>query len=233
MLPDSSPFAFVATLFCATLALLAPASTAQSPDDESAKVTKPQARLDPVTQVQGPAPTDLKLPKFQSETQQYRRLIFGLQDPKPLVWLVVDGNDVLCDINRNGDLTEPGERQSFEGKTVSFEGDGITVWYNKNLLKAKYDGVVQGALFGKSGKTPQAAPYFHIAGPLAVLKDFVRNRLGTKMDDFLVYTHIGTEYPGVQRTELRYECLPARIVPRIRLFYGDGSHFDHLLKSRC
>lgn len=218
--PSCSPR--TAWLFAVALAGVATTTAAQSP-----------ARLDPAKQVQGPAPEDLKLPKFNSETQQYRRLIFGLQDPKPLVWVVVDGNDVLCDINRNGDLTEPGERKNFEGKNVTFESDEITVTYNKNLLKATYDGISQGALFGKSSKTPEAAPYFHIAGPLAVLKDFVRNRLGTKMDDFLVYTHIGTEYPGVQRTEVRYECLPKSVVPRIRLLYGDGTHFDHVLKSRC
>lgn len=222
-------------MLAASLAVLGTQVTvrSQSPTPETAEVPKARTRFDPATQVQGPAPADLKLPQFHSENQKYRRLIFGLQDPKPLVWVVVDGTDVLCDINRNGDLTEPGERQSFDGKTVTFRGDGITVTYNKNLLKATYDGISQGTLSGRSGKTPAAAPYFHIAGPLAVLKDFVRNRLGTKMDDFLVYTHIGTEYPGVQRTELRYECVPASVVPRIRLHYDDGTCLDHVLKLRC
>ena len=52
----------------------------------------------------------LKLPEFTAAKQKFYKLIYGLDEVKPVVWMVVDGDDVYCDINRNGDLTEPGEK---------------------------------------------------------------------------------------------------------------------------
>jgi len=198
----------------------------QEPKPES-KPAKPQPPKS------APEADALVLPEFASGEPRFRKLIYGVADEKPAVWVVVDGTDVLCDINRNGDLTEPGERQSYDGRTAHFEGDGVEVWYHKNLVKSKYQGIVQGRLFPPSSKDAASAPVFHIAGPLAVLKQEFRNRLGSKLDDFLIYVNIGTEYPGVERTSVRYECVARRVAPRLRILYGDDDVAELTLKSRC
>lgn len=175
----------------------------------------------------------LVLPPFHSGAPRFRKLIYGLEEEKPVVWLVVDGDDVLCDIDRDGDLSDPDERQSYDGRTAHFVSEDIEVWYHKNLVKSKFEGISQGRLFAPHGPAPEDAPVFHIAGPLKILKERYRNRIDTRMEDVLVYVNIGTESPGVERTELRYECVDSGFVPELTITYADGRESKEPLRSRC
>lgn len=203
----------------------------QGPTRGSRTTQSPQAKNDGKTTTD--SKIDLKLPKFTSKKPKFCKLIYGLEQVKPVVWVVVDGTDVYCDINRNGDLTEPTEKQSQAEKSVQWAADGIEVDSWKTYLKSKFEGMFQGALYPKGGATPQQAVVYHIGGPLKVLQGTINNRLGQKMDDVLFYTAIGTEYPGVARTELRYACFRREVVPELSIRYKDGSSAELLLDHKC
>jgi len=223
-------FGVVLALGSTASAMQDPAPRRPSPERPSPERPRPERPAPPAA---SPAAEDLVLPEFESDKPRFRKLIYGIQDEKPAVWLVVDGTDVLCDINRDGDLTDPDERQSYDGREAHFIAEDIEVWYHKNLVKSKYQGLVQGRLFPPSASSAAEAPVFHIAGPLAVLKQEYRNRLDTERKDFLIYVNIGTEYPGVQRTEVRYECMKRTVKPLMRIRYEDGASAEFELGHRC
>lgn len=212
-------------LQAAPLLCLAALATAQDPR-ESAE-PRDDGKTTTATEV------ELKLPEFTSGKPRFRKLIYGLDEVKPVVWVVVDGTDIYCDIDRDGDLTDPDEKQSFAEKQAHFVGGGIEVWFIKTALKSSYQGILQGRTFPPSGPSQEKASVYHIAGPFKLLQGTINNRLGQKMDNVLYYVEIGTEYPGVVRTAIRYACLKQPVVPELTIHYEDGTTDFQPLDRKC
>lgn len=109
----------------------------------------------------------------------------------------------------------------------------MIVLFNGNVLKAHFREVVQGTTFPKSSPTPNNAPIFHIDGPLKVIKDEFRDRSKSERADFLIYLSLGTEYEGVERTDIRYECVVESSVPTMSLSYTGHPTVHYPLTRRC
>lgn len=131
-----------------------------------------------------------RAPAFRAPEQRYCLLALG-PEARSRVWLVLDGNDLYVDRNRNGNLTEPGERVTgVEGRFKVgdlVEADGKTRY--RNVLVAvdqrhgtEEEGVtvipfevsmnVRG-LYDMSAKptfarTPAEAPIVHFGGALSM-----------------------------------------------------------------
>lgn len=67
-----------------------------------------------------------KEPAYQSKAPKYALLVFG-PEARTRTWLVLDGTTLYVDRNRNGDLTEAGEKVSgTKGSQASLEDDVYT-----------------------------------------------------------------------------------------------------------
>jgi hypothetical protein len=125
-----------------------------------------------------------KEPAYKSKPT-YCLLVFG-QEAKTRIWLVLDGNELYVDRNRNGDLTDKGESVQAEQKSWNIgeviEADGKTK--HTDLRIADDDGSFLIMMQTSKGyhaevgnevghlqfsERPQDAPIVHLAGPLTVL----------------------------------------------------------------
>ena len=106
-----------------------------------------------------------KEPAYATKTPKYCLLVFG-PEAKKHVWLVLDGESLYVDRNGNGDLTEPGKKQTpkkpdaTDDETLTFEvgdiADGKLVHHDLRVYLAALfapHGFVGGLTFSPDSQT--------------------------------------------------------------------------------
>ena len=169
------------------------------------------------------------LPEISEYNGRFSLLVFGTERVKPASWVVIDSDVVYCDIDGDGDLTEPGERREFGEGILSFHGPDREIHVGRRVIKGTYQGVTQGREYKMGTLDRWSAPIYHVAGPLRVLRE---DEYGGK-ESITFAVNLGTAYEGVLRTHLFIDSVDASVVPEMEFLDEEGEPFVVDLPKRC